>query len=48
MVLATTLSHSIESLEAADWIVETLEGIHVTVLPANEGLELDFQPLPRP
>jgi len=46
-VLATTLSHSIESLIAADWIVETLEGIHVTVLP-GEWLELAFEPLPRP
>lgn len=46
-VLATTLSHSIESLIAADWIVDTLEGIKVTVLGA-EGLELEFQPLPRP
>lgn len=47
-VLATTLSHSIESLIAADWIVETLEGIRVTVLPGDQGLELLFQPLPRP
>jgi sugar-phosphatase len=47
-VLATTLSHSIESLIAADWIVETLEGIHVTVLPGDQGLELAFQPLARP
>jgi sugar-phosphatase len=46
-VLATTLSHSIESLIAADWIVETLEGIKVTPL-GGEGLELEFQPLPRP
>jgi sugar-phosphatase len=46
-VLATTLSHSIESLVAADWIVETLEGIHVTPLP-GEWLELVFEPLPRP
>jgi sugar-phosphatase len=47
-VLATTLSHSIESLIAADWIVETLEGIQVTVLPGAEGMELTFQSLPRP
>jgi len=46
-VLATTLSHSIESLIAADWIVETLEGIRVTTLP-GEWLELAFEPLPRP
>jgi sugar-phosphatase len=47
-VLATTLSHSIESLVVADWIVETLEGIRVTVLPEAQGMELDFHPLPRP
>jgi mannitol-1-/sugar-/sorbitol-6-phosphatase len=52
-VLATTLSHSIESLIAADWVVETLEGIEATVLAGGEGvggqgLELEFQPLPRP
>jgi sugar-phosphatase len=48
MVLATTFSHSIESLVAADWIVDSLEGITVTVLPGDEGLELEFEPLPRP
>jgi hypothetical protein len=32
----------------ADWIVETLEGLRVTALPNNEGLELEFQPLARP
>ena len=47
-VLATTLSHSIESLLAADWVVQTLEGIKVMVLADGEGLELEFQPLPRP
>jgi mannitol-1-/sugar-/sorbitol-6-phosphatase len=47
-VLATTLSHSIESLVVADWIVETLEGIKVTPVGVGQGLELEFQPLPRP
>lgn len=47
-VLATTLSHSIESLDAADWIVDSLEGIKVRILSENRGIELDFQPLPRP
>jgi sugar-phosphatase len=46
-VLATTFSHSIESLDAADWIVDSLNHVHVTVLPGNEGLELEFQPLAR-
>jgi len=47
-VLATTLSHSIESLIAADWVVETLKGIKATVLAGGQGLELELQPLPRP
>ncbi len=47
-VLATTLSHAIEELTAADWVVESLEGMKVTVLPADQGIELDFQPLKRP
>ncbi len=47
-VLATTLSHSIESLTAADWVVETLEGIGVAILRGDQGLELNFQPLSRP
>jgi mannitol-1-/sugar-/sorbitol-6-phosphatase len=46
-VLVTTLSHPIEELTAADWIVESLEGMKVTVLVGDEGLELEFQPLPR-
>jgi len=46
-VLGTTFSHSIEALTAADWIVETLEDVNVTVLPGGEGLELEFAPLPR-
>ena len=46
-VLVTTRSHPIEELTAADWIVESLEGMKVTVLPGDEGLELEFQPLPR-
>jgi sugar-phosphatase len=40
-VLATTFSHSIESLIAADWIVDSLDQVKVEVLPNGEGLELD-------
>ena len=44
-VLATTFSHSIEALSAADWIVESLDKVKVTVLPADRGLELEFESL---
>ncbi|AXC10715.1 Putative phosphatase YfbT [Acidisarcina polymorpha] len=47
-VLATTFSHSVESLEAADWVIDSLEHLTVTILPDGQGLELEFQPLPRP
>ncbi len=47
-VLGTTFSHSIEDLKAADWIVDSLEHVNVVILPNNQGLELEFQPLPRP
>ena len=42
-VLATTFSHSIEALSAADWIVESLEKVKVTVL--DGGLELEVEAL---
>jgi sugar-phosphatase len=44
-VLATTFSHSIEALSAADWIVESLDKVKVTVLPKDRGLELEFESL---
>jgi sugar-phosphatase len=47
-VLATTFSHSVESLAAADWIIGSLDHLRVTILPNDEGLELEFEPLPRP
>lgn len=46
-VLATTFSHSIESLAMADWIVESLDKVKVTVLPADGGLELEFETISR-
>ena len=46
-VLATTFSHSIEVLSAADWIVESLSQVKVSLLPNDEGLGLEFEPLPR-
>jgi len=42
-VIATTFSHSIESLEAAQYLVTDLTGIRVNALA--EGLELRFTPL---
>ena len=42
-VLATLFSHTVESLSAADWLVQSLEG--VTVLALEDGVEVEFQPL---
>jgi sugar-phosphatase len=44
-VLATTFSHRIDQLEAADWIVESLGKVKFTILPDDEGLELEFTPV---
>jgi mannitol-1-/sugar-/sorbitol-6-phosphatase len=46
-VLATTFSHTIQQLTAADWIVESLARVKITVLPDGQGLELEFTPLSR-
>jgi mannitol-1-/sugar-/sorbitol-6-phosphatase len=46
-VVATTFSHPVDSLEAAHYLVTDLAGMKVTILPNNEGLTLDFSPLPR-
>jgi mannitol-1-/sugar-/sorbitol-6-phosphatase len=43
-VLATTFSHSIEALSAADWIVESLAKVKVDVVPNDGGIELEFEP----
>jgi sugar-phosphatase len=44
-VVATTFSHSIESLAAADFLIEDLTGVEVTNLPGDEGMSLRFTPL---
>jgi len=44
-VLATLFSHSLESLNAADWIVKSLEGVHVHVV--NDLVEVEFAPVER-
>ena len=46
-VVATTFSHPIESLDAADCLVTDLTGMEAALLPGDEGLELRFTPLPR-
>lgn len=46
-VVATTFSHSIESLAAADYLIEDLSGVEVASLPGDEGLVLRFTPLER-
>ena len=44
-VLATLFSHSLESLIAADWIVQSLEDVRFTL--AGDWIELEFEPVPR-
>jgi mannitol-1-/sugar-/sorbitol-6-phosphatase len=46
-VLATTFSHRVDQLEAADWIVASLGKVKITILPEDAGLELTFPPLDR-
>jgi len=41
-VIATTFSHSIESLDAANFVIPDLTGVAVTELPGGEGIELAF------
>src|ERR1700677_606292 len=43
-VVATTFSHSIESLAAAHYLVEDLTGLEATIFDGDEGLELRFTP----
>lgn len=44
-VIATTFSHSVESLAAAHYLIPDLTGVQVTVLPGEDGLELSIVPL---
>ncbi|MDR3727856.1 MAG: HAD-IA family hydrolase [Terracidiphilus sp.] len=44
-VVATTFSHPIESLDAADYLVEDVTGIKVKALAGGEGLVLTLTPL---
>lgn len=47
IVVATTFSHPVESLDAAHYLVTDLSGMRVTLLPGDEGMELNFTPLSR-
>lgn len=44
-VLATTFSHRVDQLAAADWIVASLAKVRITILPEDQGLELEFAPV---
>jgi sugar-phosphatase len=46
-VVATTFSHSVESLYAAHYLIEDLTGVNVEVLPGDAGLVIGFVPLGR-
>jgi hypothetical protein len=43
--VATTFSHPIETLDAADYLIEDLTGVEVATLPGDDGLVLKFTPL---
>jgi sugar-phosphatase len=45
MVVATTFSHPIESLDAADYLIEDLTGVEAATLPGDEGLVLKLTPM---
>ena len=47
IVIATTFSHSVESLAAAQYLVPDLTGVEVEVLSGDEGIALHFTPLAR-
>jgi mannitol-1-/sugar-/sorbitol-6-phosphatase len=47
MVVATTFSHPVESLDAAHYIVTDLTGVEVKALPGDEWIELSFKPRAR-
>jgi sugar-phosphatase len=44
-VVATTFSHSVESLEAADYLIEDVAGVRVEILDGNQGLVLTLPQL---
>ncbi len=46
-VVATTFSHSVESLAAAHYLIPDLTGVEVRVLGGDQGMVLRFTPLTR-
>jgi sugar-phosphatase len=44
-VVATTFSHTVESLEAADYLIEDVAGVRVEILDGNQGLVLTLPQL---
>jgi sugar-phosphatase len=44
-VIATTFSHPIDSLDAADYLITDVTGVRVTTLTGEEGLMLELTPL---
>jgi sugar-phosphatase len=44
-VVATTFSHPIETLGAAHYLITDVTGVGVTILPGDEGLVLELEPL---
>jgi sugar-phosphatase len=47
-VVATTFSHSIEALDAANYIIRDLTGVRVTELAGGERIELRLMPIAVP
>ena len=47
-VVATTFSHSIESLDAANYVIPDLTAVRVTRLSGGEVIELTFTPIAMP
>lgn len=45
IVIATTFSHPVESLEAAHYLIEDVTGVEVKKLGGDRGLLLNFTPL---
>lgn len=46
-VVATTFSHPIEALDAADYLIEDVTGVEIATLSGDKGLVLQFTPLAR-
>jgi sugar-phosphatase len=45
IVVATTFSHPIKTLDAADYLIDDVTGVTATILPGDEGLTLELTPL---